>query len=239
MNYLELLHKFWEYNQNERLGTTMIAMYLFLLEEWDKNEGNDFKVSDIAICEKLLLTRPTVKVIKEKLRNCGLIYYETQNGLPSHYRIILDYTSLRKEERSKKGSVEMKQKSIDTNDKLKTDFPDELPAVGPVFINSTSPEVSKSKTISSNKNIPTLTEFIGFAKTLPTYDTILDSRIQDKYESWVNNGWRTMQDNPITKWEPLLKATMPFILKASQNGGLSLESIPNIRVPKPKSTYDE
>ncbi|MDV3507033.1 hypothetical protein CMU89_07270 [Elizabethkingia anophelis] len=239
MNYLDLLHKFWDYNQKEPLGTTAIGMYLFLLEMWYVNEKNDFKVSDIAICEKLLLTRPTVKVTKEKLRNCGLIYYETQNGLPSYYRIILDYTSLRKGEKPKKDVAERNQKPIEAKEKSKPDSPTESPVEEPKIVTPPSQEPVKPNVITDNKAIPTLTEIIDFAKTLPKYDPSLDSRIQERYESWVNNGWRTLRNDPIKDWEPLLKATLPFIVKTPQNGTLTLDNIPNIKVPKPKSTYNE
>ena len=40
-----------------------------------------------------------------------------------------------------------------------------------------------------NKVIPTLTEIIDYATTLPNYDPSLDTRIQDRYKSWVNNGY--------------------------------------------------
>ncbi|NHQ79956.1 hypothetical protein HAV25_20075, partial [Elizabethkingia miricola] len=74
----------------------------------------------------------------------------------------------------------------------------------------------KPNVITDNKAIPTLTEIIDFAKTLPKYDPSLDSRIQERYESWVNNGWRTLRNDPIKDWEPLLKATLPFIGKTPQ-----------------------
>ncbi|MCT4237843.1 hypothetical protein HZP42_15780 [Elizabethkingia anophelis] len=239
MNYLDLLHKFWDYNQKEPLGATTIAMYLFLLEMWYINEENDFKVSDIAICEKLLLTRPTVKVTKEKLRNCGLIYYETQNGLPSYYRIILDYTSLRKGEKPKKDIAERNQKLIETKEKSKPDSPAESPVEEPKIVTPSSQEPVKPNVITDNKVIPTLTEIIDYATTLPNYDSSLDTRIQDRYKSWVNNGWRTMQDKPIKEWKPLLKTTVNYFVNPPKDGTLTLDSIPNIKVPKTKSTYNE
>ncbi|HFI4797894.1 hypothetical protein [Elizabethkingia anophelis] len=239
MNYLDLLHKFWDYNQNEPLGITSIAMYLFLLENWDENNSNDFKVSDVIISNELGITRKTVKLTKEKLRNCGLIYYETQNGLPSYYRIILDYTSLRKGEKPKKDVAERNQKPIETKEKSKPDSPAESPVEEPKIVTPPSQEPVKPNVITDNKVIPTLTEIIEFAKTLPKYDPGLDSRIQERYESWVNNGWRTLRNDPIKDWEPLLKATLPFIVKSPQNGTLTLDSIPNIKIPKPKSTYNE
>ena len=239
MNYLDLLHKFWDYNQNEPLGITSIAIYLFLLENWDKNNANDFKVSDVTISDELGITRKTVKATKEKLRNCGLIYYETQNGLPSYYRIILDYTSLRKGEKPKKDVAERNQKPIETKEKSKPYSPEESPVEEPKIVTPPSQEPVKPNVITDNKVIPTLTEIIDYATTLPNYDPSLDTRIQDRYKSWVNNGWRTMQDKPIKEWKPLLKTTVNYFVNPPKNGTLTLDSIPNIKVPKPKSTYNE
>ncbi|MDV3789365.1 hypothetical protein CMU16_18410 [Elizabethkingia anophelis] len=239
MNYLDLLHKFWDYNQNEPLGITSIAMYLFLLENWDKNNSNDFKVSDVTISNELGITRKTVKLTKEKLRNCGLIYYETQNGLPSYYRIILDYTSLRKGEKPKKDIAERNQKPIETKEKSKPDSPAESPVEEPKIVTPPSQDPGKPNVITDNKVIPALTEIIDYATTLPNYDPSLDTRIQDRYKSWVNNGWRTMQDKPIKEWKPLLKTTVNYFVNPPKNGTLTLDSIPNIKVPKTKSTYNE
>lgn len=239
MNYLDLLHKFWDYNQKESLGATAIAMYLSLLEMWYVNDENDFKVSDIAICKKLLLTRPTVKVTKEKLRNCGLIYYETQNGLPSYYRIILDYTSLRKGEKPKKDIAERNQKQVETIDKSKIDPPVELPVEKPEIVIPPSQELSVPKIITDNKSIPPIAEVFDFAKTLPIYNSSLYPRLQKRYEEWVNNGWHTHQNKPITNWKPLVRATLAHMVKPPENGTLSLDQIPSIKPPKAKSTYDE
>ncbi len=244
MNYLDLLHKFWDYNQNEPLGITSIAMYLFLLENWDKNNGNDFKVSDVTISNELGITRKTVKPTKEKLRNCGLIYYETQNGLPSYYRIILDYTSLRKGEKPKKDVAERNQKSGELFEKTKNIPPvlKEVPSEDieePKVVSPSSQEPVKPNIITDNRAIPTMTEIIDYATTLPNYDQSLDTRIQDRYKSWVNNGWRTMQDKPIKEWKPLLKTTVNYFVNPPKDGTLTLDSIPNIKVPKTKSTYNE
>lgn len=102
-----------------------------------------------------------------------------------------------------------------------------------------SQEPVKPNVITDNKVIPTLTEIIDYATTLPNYDPSLDTRIQDRYKSWVNNGWRTMQDKPIKEWKPLLKTTVNYFVNPPKNGTLTLDSIPNIKVPKPKSTYNE
>lgn len=94
MNYTELISKFWSINEKTPLGASAVALYLFLLEEWRKNNGENFSISDGLISQKLSLTRPTIVAMKSKLRNIGLIQYHTKNGMPCIYRIISDFSFL-------------------------------------------------------------------------------------------------------------------------------------------------
>ncbi len=57
----------------------------------EKNEESDFNLSDTEICERLKITRPTIIAIRQKLSNLGMIQYQSQNGLPGHYKISTDY----------------------------------------------------------------------------------------------------------------------------------------------------
>ena len=66
MNASELTEKFWEYNEKEPLGAVAVALYLFLIEVWKKNEENDFSLSDTEICERLKISRPTIIVLRQK-----------------------------------------------------------------------------------------------------------------------------------------------------------------------------
>ena len=45
MNASELTEKFWKYNEKEPLGAVMVALYLFLIVIWKKNEDNYFSFS--------------------------------------------------------------------------------------------------------------------------------------------------------------------------------------------------
>ncbi|NAW51883.1 hypothetical protein GNY06_11080 [Elizabethkingia argentiflava] len=82
MNESGLIRRFWEYNEKEPLGAIETALYLFLLEVWEKNEENDFSLSDTEICERLKITRPTIITLRQKLCNLGMIHYQSRNGLP-------------------------------------------------------------------------------------------------------------------------------------------------------------
>ena len=106
MNYTELTTKFWSINEKSPLGASAIALYFFLLEKCRQNDGKDFTISDNAISQKLSLTRPTINALKSKLRNVGLIQYQTRNGVPSIYRIITDISFLLQESEPFKKMIE-------------------------------------------------------------------------------------------------------------------------------------
>ena len=61
MYYQELIQKFWESGPKAQLGTTAVAIYLYLLKLANDNNGYDVTVSDVAIGNILGLTRKTVK----------------------------------------------------------------------------------------------------------------------------------------------------------------------------------
>jgi len=239
MNNSELTDRFWKFNNESPLGSTGVALYLFLVKIGGDQSDNNFTCSDLKICKELCIKRNTVKSAREKLRNLGLIHYQTKNGFPCYYKLITDYPLIQGNIKPKKDIAERNQKPIEAKEKSKPYSSAESPAEEPKIVIPPPQEPVKPNVITDNKVIPTLTEIIDYATTLPNYDPSLDTRIQDRYKSWVNNGWRTMQDKPIKEWKPLLKTTVNYFVNPPKNGTLTLDSIPNIKVPKPKSTYNE
>ena len=73
MNYLELIYRFWDFNKKIQLGSTAIAMYLYLLQRSSENKCHGVTISDVALRKQLGLTRKTVKSTKEKLEKIGPI----------------------------------------------------------------------------------------------------------------------------------------------------------------------
>jgi hypothetical protein len=123
MNYDELTDKFWKFNQKRPIGATAIALYLFLLKIWNE-KGNDFMLTNKEICNTLKITERTIIPTKEKLRNLGLISYQTPEktkiGVGTHYKIIYDYSIIeeeKKQKQAKKGTVK-KEKETENNNKL-------------------------------------------------------------------------------------------------------------------------
>ena len=215
MNYLELIQRFWDFNHKNQLGSTGISMYLYLLKIGYSNKWYDFQISDVAVSKELGLTRKTVKTIKENLQNYGLIEFQTKNGLPCYYKLLLDYplqiALLEKTEKVKIGKSSVSPKS--ENEEIKSS------------VQSVSP-------INYNKGIPTFEEFIDYAQTLEMYESELEFSIKEKYETWLNNGWQNSSDRPITNWKSSLKSIVPYLKNKAKDFELSLTDIPSINRPK-------
>ena len=59
--------------------------------------------------------------------------------------------------------------------------------------------------------IPTLSEFLDYAKTQKSYNSNLEHAIQIKYESWIANGWVDGYGNKIERWKGKLISTLPHL----------------------------
>lgn len=59
--------------------------------------------------------------------------------------------------------------------------------------------------------IPTLIEFLDYAKTQKSYNSNLEHAIQIKYESWIANGWVDGYGNKIERWKGKLISTLPHL----------------------------
>lgn len=244
MHYLELMQRFWDFNQKTSIGTTGISMYLYLLKIGSDNDSCDLQISDVVISIELGVTRKTVKSTKEKLRNLGLIEYEAKSGLPCKYKLRGDYPSqiadqemVSKEEIGKEESI---QKTVESGVSLLTDRPvqnfsentndQEIESYLSQTKQSSQPQLTNQK--GNDENIPSLEEFMTYAETLKIYEPELDSEIQSKYENWKKNGWKNSSDRPITNWKSSLKSTLPFMKGQTESHQFSLQSIPDIKRPK-------
>lgn len=244
MHYLELIQRFWDFNQRTSIGTTGISMYLYLLKIGSDNHSCDFQISDVVISIELGVTRKTVKSTKEKLRKLGLIQYQTTSGLACKYRLIGDYPSqisepemVRKKEIGKEESI---QKTVESGVSLLTDRPvqnlsdntndQKIESHLSQSIQSLQPQPTTQE--GNHENIPSLEVFMTYAETLKIYEPELDTEIQSKYENWKKNGWKNSSDRPITNWKSSLKSTLPFMKSQTESHQLSLQSIPDIKRPK-------
>lgn len=214
MYYFELIHRFWDFNHKNQIGSTGISMYLYLLKIGYDNNRYDCHISDVAVSKELGLTRKTVKSTKEKLKKFGLIEFQTKNGFPCYYRLLLDYPlQIAEPEKREKVRIEKKSFSSDSED---IEIPSQQQPSPPVI---------------NQKNIPTFNEFFEYAQTLKTYESDLDSVIKNKYETWIMNGWQNNSNRPITNWKSSLKSILPYMKNTDEDPQLSVSSIPNIRRP--------
>jgi hypothetical protein len=227
--YIYLLGKFWDFSEDKQLGSSAILIYLYLLKEAFNRNNARFSISDVQISKNLYLTRKTVKENKNILLKNGLIDFKTKNGVPCNYQIITDYPletddsnqkiekkiatkqDVKKQDIVKKQSNNIEQNLKQNSGQLSKDLPQNIP----------------QKAL--NKDIPTLEEFLLFAKTLNSYDDSLDENLKSKYEEWTVKGWKNNFNRPITDWKSTIKNTMPYLKNRSSKNIDSIQSIPNIR----------
>ena len=228
-NYIYLLGKFWDFSEDKQLGSSAILIYLYLLKEGFNRNNTRFSISDVQISKNLNLTKKTVKVNKDILLKNGLIDYKTRNGVPCNYQIITDYPletdnsnqkiekkiaviqDVKKQDIVKKQSNNIEQNLKQNSGQLSKDLPQNIP----------------QKAL--NKDIPTLEEFLLFAKTLNSYDDSLVENLELKYEEWTEKGWKNNFGRLITDWKSTIKNTMPYLKNRSSTNIDSIQSIPNIR----------
>jgi biotin operon repressor len=234
MYYQELIQKFWNLNQKAQLSTTAVAIYLYLLKLANDNNGYDVTVSDVAIGSTLGITRKTVKSARESLRNSGLVQYESKKGYSCSYRIVLNYPlQIPSQEKSQK--VIIKHNPLTAIAEKNENFVlDGLPVIS-------TPETTEQKEKASYNSAPepfkmrknpSLEEFMAYAHMLSGYEASMASDIKERYALWANNDWCNNLGKPITNWKSSLKNLLPYIKNRTNNGPLSLKSIPSIKPPK-------
>ena len=234
MYYLELIDRFWDFNQKARLGSVAISMYLHLLKLGRDRDDYKVVISDVALGNALGITRKTVKPTKDKLRELGLIEFESKSGVPCSYRILLNYSfDIPKSEKTETEKIE-KVPSLEIVEKQETlkrnNSSDEV--VPKISKSNDKVSITHTSKISKSKIIPELEEFIQFATTLEDYQPLLDSVIEEKYHSWLENDWRNSSGRPISNWKSSLKSILPYLKNSKKDDAVSVTSIPNIKRPK-------
>ncbi len=212
MKSTELIKQFWKANEQEKLSISIVSVYFFLLEMWDRNNNSsEVAVSDKTIIKKFKISRSTLKKSKEKLCDLKLVKYSREIGYSCTYEILFD-------------------NSENLNTSQNEDFIKEIPKVAE---KKGQPKRTSQKIITP---IPTEKEFLAFAKSLEIYDPNspnIDFKIRAKYETWVNNGWKNGHNRPIKMWKTSLKSSLPYLLT---NNSFTTK-VPVIK--RPKQTYNE
>lgn len=241
MTYLELIKKFWKYTETEKLPHSVIAVYLLMLEEWNNNNQTHFSLSDKIISERLNIARRTLGTIRTKLDILGLIKIKITKGYGYSYQIVQDYSFTEKKEtlpQKEKPNAEDKSKPLEIPKveipKTTTEPPKvETPLQKETEIPKVEVPIHKESQKELPKGIPTLEEFLAYAKTVEIYQPDLDFQIKTKYEKWHDDGWKTGFGKPIKNWQLTLKGAMSYMNKSNTFQG----NIPQIKAPK--MTYNE
>jgi biotin operon repressor len=226
MYNLELIQRFWDFNHSNRVGSTAVAVYLYLVKLSGENNRYDFRVSDLKISSELGLTRATISKTRNKLKKFGLIAFETTNGIPCYYRLIINYPircyledapDYFPDEPNNGQLLSSRSTSsefcVDENEEIKT---------------LQQPFVEMPVQVLAQSSNPSFEAFLAFAQHLDGYDSTLDDAIKGKYILWSENNWKTVSDRPITNWRSTLKSMMPFFKKSIEDE-MSWHSIPDIK----------
>ena len=253
MYYLELIQRFWDFNKTAKISPTEVLLYFYLLKMGYENDRYDFKISDVELGKELGLTRKTIRSTKEKLKKLGLIQFQPKNGLPRHYRLVLNYSFEIESEKicktegiNAKKSQEPKileifenifsaqntletEKEVEINKDVKSSS--EIPKQQKQKLELEQRQEQEQQNLKNSK-IPSLDEFIEYAKSLEGYEAELDLSISEKYEIWKNNDWKNTSNRPISNWKFTLKSTLPYLKNTSGENSLSLQDIPNIKRPE-------
>lgn len=258
MYYLELIDRFWEFNHKNKLGSTVAAVYMYLLYIAKKEDSYYFTISDTGIAKELKLTRKTVRIAKVTLQKCGIIDFKSKNGSSGSYSLKLNY-SMSYSEIENLEPVVLETAFSNQNEMMEASQAEQLANVErgenlekeeegnsqgyqleADIRNAADSEsqsfgiIEKNSNSNSNRNIPSFIEFLEYAKTLESYDTELDVLIQGKYSNWKDNGWMNNSGRPITNWKMSLKSTLPFLnsaMHAEFQNQKKIHKVPKIKRP--------
>lgn len=230
MYYLELIQKFWNFNRKIQLGSSTIVVYFYLLKLANDKNSYTITISDVMMSNTLGLTRKTVQSCKEKLRNIGLIQYETKNGCPCSYRVMVDY------------NIEIAESVIGNKHELKSiSHIKTIEKSNLSLVINNVPNLIQTKEKNDDKSlkllfgvceIPSMEMFIEYAQSLDLYDASLEIKIKEKYFSWVGNNWKNTSNKPISNWKLSLKNSLPYMKDGDYEKNVFLEPIPSINPPK-------
>lgn len=128
MNYIHQINQFWRIQESESLLACEIALYFYLLEISNKlNWRNPFKRNNAKIQADLgIKSYDKLSDMRKRLRDVGLINFETQNGHANVVYTLIDLSILSKGKKgglpqgSEEGSPEVSRKVLPELSKVKT-----------------------------------------------------------------------------------------------------------------------
>ena len=78
MNYIELINQFWKLRRSKKVTSTQADLYYCLLQECNLRDWeNPFEFSNTTLCATIGLSEPTMIDARKKLKQLGLINFES------------------------------------------------------------------------------------------------------------------------------------------------------------------
>ncbi len=218
----KLFQRIWNHCDFGLLGTSTVSMYFYLLWQLKKNQAKEFSVADTQISRDLGISRNTVRICREKLKRVGLLYFEIPKGGSVQYNFEktnnAKNSETQKESFQKEKIILKKQKAIKSSEKK---FPK----------SEITPTIAETPKLDLEISIPSLDEFLSFAKTLDFYQENMQNALEEKYRNWLENGWKNALGKPITNWKLSVKNLIPYLQNGPSNS-ISLQKVPIITRPK-------
>lgn len=225
MKYPDLLSKICKDDDKIVIGSSALGLYTFLIYKWYENKCQDFIISDVQVSVKLDLSINTLRALKRRLMSYNLIEFEVRSGLPCSYTILTNTTTVK----SVKASVKNAERKRKDNSKPKNA---KRTSNQSTSVNSSSHK-SKFLITMENSTIPSFDEFLSHAKTLKNYKAEAESKLEKKYNYWVDNGWNNDYNRPIIDWKMFLKSMMQYIIDSTDTED-KFKKIPSIKPPNTK-----
>lgn len=76
---------------------------------------------------------------------------------------------------------------------------------------SDSVSVNESDNVSDKIGAPARTDFLSFCKGLDIDFEKLKETIEEKYNTWIKNGWKDGNGKQIDDWQQKIKNTLPYL----------------------------
>jgi predicted transcriptional regulator len=193
MNYIEQIRGFWRSHEEHSFTPTEVAVYFRLLEicnicQWK----NPFKRNNSKIEADLGISFNTLKNARNKLRQAGLIDFETRNGSPN-----VSYTLLNFDKVSNEVDVEVDVEVLPTKDKLNKTL-----VISPVSPKLFPAEKPKKKEQEKKVFVPpdekTINDYFK-------YSELRDWEIQASkfFNHYNSQGWKKGTGVAVVNWDSL------------------------------------
>lgn len=222
-NYIRLINRFWLKDLEVGFSHLEVHLYFKLLEVnnrlgWKKS----FKYPNSRLGSEVGARQKNLIEARRKLIDCGLIRYEKGTTREAGvYQLLSEGVT----KESNQESNEESNYGINNQDyDQKCDQKAEQKKV----IRGTLTKPNKKKQNKTNTPtkppIPSLKEFLEYAKANEPLFSEKESGIEQKYRSWVENGWMTGKDRYIKNWKSTLLNTLAYIPAHGTGRKSSLET---------------